>query len=147
MSQVMTDRILYTPELATAICLDIATGMSVAAASQNNGVTDRAFYLWLTKHEDLVQKYGRAREIRADARFESSTELMNELRHDVIDSNKARIMLDELKWKCGKENAKKYGDSQQIKHADADGNKLLTAILGTIDGRTAGLPEDTSHSF
>ena len=100
----------YSEALADAICAEIATGSSVRPAAELHGVSERAFYLWLTKHDYLVQNYTRAREIRADARFESSADLMMDLRTDVIDAAKARIMLDEIKWKCGKESAKKYGD-------------------------------------
>lgn len=133
----------YTPELAAKICEDIACGSSVDEAATINGITERCFFKWLIKYPELVQHYARAREIRADTRFESSSKLMNELRIDVLTPEKARIMLDELKWKCGKENAKKYGDSTQLKHADANGNKLSwNEIYSNLDGRTAGLPSD-----
>ena len=36
-----------------------------------------------------------------------------------------------------------WADTTQIRHADADGNKLkFSDILGSLDGRSTGLPED-----
>lgn len=131
----------YTEQLGKDICLEIASGDSVAVACSKHDVGERTFYTWLTKHEDLKQNYTRARDVRSDAHFESSAALMQDLRNGLIQSDQARIMLDEIKWKCAKQSPKKYGDSTQVKLADHEGNKLSFAgILGAIDGRTSGLP-------
>lgn len=138
----------YTPEIGAAICLEIACGASVKKAAETLGFTERAFFIWLTKYPVLIQDYMRARSIRADTRFESSSELMQDLRDGKIDAQQARVMLDEIKWKCGKEDAKKYGDSTQLKHADADGGKLsFSTILGSLDGGSAGIPGNSEEAL
>ena len=49
------------------------------------------------------------------------------MNHDHI--ARSRLRVEARKWWAAKVNPKKYGDSTQIKHADADGNKLDTAPL------------------
>jgi hypothetical protein len=105
----------YTDEIGKAICKDIACGDTVEIACAKSDVGNRTFYTWLSENTELQQNYMRARETRADAHFESSAKLMEDLRNGVIQSDQARIMLDEIKWKCAKQSAKKYGDSQTIK--------------------------------
>jgi len=108
----------YNDDIADELCMEIATGSSVAKACATCDVSEAVFYKWLTKHKEFVENYMRAREIRADHRFESSEQLMQDLRDEKITPNQARIMLDEIKWKTGKESAKKYGDKIAVGGAD-----------------------------
>lgn len=140
-----------TKELTDAICLDIACGDSVLAACKNHGVGEKTFYVWLAKDEKLQQDYARARECRADAHFESSATLMQELRQGIVTGEQARIMLDEIKWKCAKQSAKKYGDKLDMNHSgaiksereltEADRALIDLAIDHKINGGKDGKPK------
>jgi len=104
----------YTDELADAICLEIACGDGVNVACEKHKIDPRTFFRWLLENNDLRHKYMRARDNRADAHFESSKELMDDLKAGKITSDQARIMLDEIKWKCAKQAPKKYSDKYTV---------------------------------
>lgn len=106
---------MYSEDLADKICESISTGLSVKKACIEHGVSERSFFIWLGKHDYIVQQYTRARAIRADARFESSEQIMDDLRAGIITPDVARILFDEVKWKTGKESAMVYGDSKVIR--------------------------------
>jgi len=65
--------------------------------------------------EAFRQQYARAREARADARFESIDHVLYRLAKKEIDPQSARVMIDAIKWQAGKENAKRYGESVTVK--------------------------------
>jgi hypothetical protein len=69
----------------------------------------------LTVDSRLAENYARAREIRADARFEAIDEIVEAVRAGTLDANSARVMIDTIKWQCGKERPKRYSDKIDIK--------------------------------
>jgi hypothetical protein len=122
----------YTDELADAICLEIACGDGVNVACEKHKIEPRTFFRWLLENNDLRQKYMRARDNRADAHFEGSKELMDDLRTGRITSDQARIMLDEIKWKCAKQAPKKYSDKYTVV-GDPDSPPVQHSIKVTFD--------------
>lgn len=118
----------FTPELGERICARIAEGRSVRSACSGDGFpTWRTFMRWLAT-EDAVQAegkvgpfdalrqhYARARELRADARFESLDNVMADLRAKKIDAQQARVLMDAIKWQTGKENARRYGEAVTLR--------------------------------
>lgn len=122
----------YTDELADAICLEIACGDGVNVACEKHKIEPRTFFRWLLENNDLRQKYMRARDNRADAHFEGSKELMDDLRTGRITSDQARIMLDEIKWKCAKQAPKKYSDKYTVV-GDLDSPPVQHSIKVTFD--------------
>jgi hypothetical protein len=135
----------YTDELADAICLEIACGDGVNVACEKHKIEPRTFFRWLLDNNDLRQKYMRARDNRADAHFEGSKELMDDLRTGRITSDQARIMLDEIKWKCAKQAPKKYSDKYTVAGDPESPLISLTAIVNQIEGTTVGLPQITAQ--
>lgn len=121
----------FTPELGERVCARIAEGRSVRAACTGDGFPSwRTFMRWLaTKDPELAvgeegkvgpfdalrQHYARARELRADARFESLDNVMADLRAGKIDAQQARVLMDAIKWQTGKENAKRYGEAVTLR--------------------------------
>lgn len=123
----------FNPEVAERVCVRIGQGLSIRAACAGDGYPNwRTFMRWLATagepgppgkdglpgvnpYEALRQQYARAREFRADARFESLDTIMLELREGKIDAAAARVMLDAIKWQTGKENAKRYGEAVTVK--------------------------------
>lgn len=130
-------------KMGLAICRGISGGLSVKKAAENNGSKEATFFDWLIKSDKLSEEYVKARVYRADARYESIDGVIDDMRNKDIDSSMARVQIDTIKWQCGREKGGVYGDSTQIKHADANGDKLdFSSILEVIDGKTAGLPKD-----
>ncbi|WP_455948140.1 terminase small subunit-like protein [Lelliottia jeotgali] len=114
----------FNPEVAERLCMLIAQGDSVAKAAKADGMPDaRTIFRWLATDdpdqslgfEAFRQQYARAREIRADARFERLDEIMAKVEAGKIEPAAARVMLDAIKWQAGKENAKRYGDAVTLK--------------------------------
>lgn len=114
----------FNPEVAERLCMLIAQGDSVAKAATAEGMPEaRTIFRWLATDdpdgslgfEAFRQQYVRAREIRADARFERLDEIMALVEAKKIDPAAARVMMDAIKWQSGKENAKRYGDAMTLK--------------------------------
>jgi hypothetical protein len=105
----------YTTEIAEEICFRISCGDSVAAACADEEMpAERTVYQWLARRADFAQNYVRARQSRADKRFESCDQVLEDLRLKTIDAAQARVIIDTIKWQCGKEASKKYGDRLEL---------------------------------
>lgn len=121
----------FNPEVAERVCARIAEGMSVRAACKLDDLPHwRTFLRWLATADPeqldgeekvvgpfdrLRQHYARARELRADARFESADHVMYLLRTKKVDAQAARVMLDAIKWQTGIENARRYGNAVTLR--------------------------------
>lgn len=119
------------------VCNRIAVGSSVAAACKDIGIAHETFYDALRGSELVAQEYARARAARADYRFESMDSVIEDMRTGLIDPITARVQLDSIKWQCGKEKAKVYGDSTTIK-GDKDNPLTLQALSSALDDRVKG---------
>ncbi len=117
----------YTEEVATAFCAGIAEGKSVRTICEDESMPSTFTIMkWLAKNPPFALQYARARETRAHARFESIDAVLEDLRAGTIDPNAARVIIDAIKWQCGKENAKKYGDRLELSGDAA--NPLTIAV-------------------
>jgi hypothetical protein len=121
----------FTPELGERICARIAQGDSVRKACRGDGYpTWRTFMRWLATQDPepvpgteegprpfdaLRQQYARAREIRADARFERIDNVVHDMRQGKINDRQARVEIDALKWQAGKENGRRYGEAVTLR--------------------------------
>jgi transposase-like protein len=105
----------YTPEVAAEICARISSGDSVRTICADEGMPEaRTIFRWLANYEDFRHQYAHARESRADARFESIDQVIEDMRLGVIDAQQARVQIDTIKWQAGKESAKRYGDRLEL---------------------------------
>lgn len=143
---------LYNEEISNALLDHIATGKSLVSWCKNNLIDYSTVTGWLRTNAEFSLRYARAREDQADYLADELMEISDAAERDaqiidgkaVIDGfsvQRAKLMIDTRKWAAAKLKPKVYGDSTQIKHADADGGKLdLKTILGGISGDTSGLP-------
>lgn len=136
------------------ICTRVATGETLRAICREEGKPHwTVVYDWLKEDEDFSLRFARARELGHDAISEECLEIADDKSTDyrldpekglVVDGDhiqRAKLRIETRLKLLAKWNPKKYGDSTQIKHADADGNKLtLGSILNEISGTTSGLP-------
>lgn len=116
------------------VCDEIAEGASVQKGCDAAGIAVKTFYRRLAVDDELGQKYTRARESRADVRFENAQNLKDDILSGLIDPMQAKVLLDLIKWQCGKEKAKVYGDSTTIK-GDKDNPLTLQALSSALDDR------------
>jgi len=104
----------------------IADGEAITAiAADAHMPSTSTLFRWMSQDTGAWEAYMRAREIQAHV---YASRVITEA-HGATDPAIGRLRMDALKWAAGKLAPKVYGDSTQIKHADADGNKLDTAPL------------------
>ena len=113
----------YTEELADEICELIASGSNINRIDLMENMPGRtAIYRWLDMYPDFKANYTRAREGRADWRFDRMDDVILDMRNGIIDATQAKVELDLIKWQAGKEKPKEYGD------------KTTTEIVGKDNG-------------
>lgn len=104
----------------------IANGEAVTAIAADAHMPGTStLFRWMSQDPGAWAAYMRAREIQAHV---YASRVITEA-HDATDPAIGRLRMDALKWAAGKLAPKVYGDSTQIKHADANGDKLDTAPL------------------
>lgn len=115
----------YTPEQKENIfnnCLiDIAQGMSATKAVRKNKINSVLFFKWIENDQNFAYRYARAYEQRADALFDKSIDMAA----TIPDVNRARLVVDTLKWVAGKLNPQKYSDKQNINIISNTNNNIL----------------------
>lgn len=140
----------FTPILAERVCAKIVEGKSVYAIGKLDGFpSETTVFRWLGKEGpeyDVFRKdYARAREMRAEARFERLRDIGDQTVAGKIDPAAARAAADIEKWCLGRENAPKYGDAMTLKGdaknplalrrvVDMSEAELLAAAAGEVDG-------------
>lgn len=77
------------------------------------------FLRWLAdrdpQYDELRELYARARETRADARFESMEELAEAIKRKEIAPDVGRVLMDIKKFQIVKENRSRYGDAVTVR--------------------------------
>jgi hypothetical protein len=105
----------YTPQLADAICFQIATGRSLnSILRQDNMPHYNTVMRWLTVHVEFREKYVRARENSADHYAEKVGSVADETLEGAHDPQAARVAIDAYKWIAAKQQPRKYGDNRHI---------------------------------
>lgn len=119
----------YNPETIEAICNEIARGKSLVKACKSEGITRQAWYLWLKEHPDLLDRYARAREERADWYADKLIALADRCASESMDPQSAKVAIDAYKWITCRLNPKSYGDKQSVeitqKHTPEDLERFL----------------------
>lgn len=113
------------------VCRLITEGVSVQNGCKELGISTSTFYQALRNSELLEKEYTRARETRADVRFEKLQDLLDEVKAGAIEPHAARVILDAIKWQTGKEKAKVYGDAMIVR-GDKD-NPIQVALGSAVD--------------
>ena len=128
--------------LIDAMLLDIESGLSVFKAAKKNNTSAVSFYQWIESDKDLINRYTRAREKRADAMFEEIQEIADDPRQDAIVTDKGIVMntefvqrsklrIDARKWMLAKMQPTKYGDKIDV---TSGGNELKPIVINLGSG-------------
>lgn len=116
-------RSLYTPELAAAICDQIAHGESLVSIAHAPGMPSyQTIIAWLKAHSDFEAMYRQAREDQADTLADEIIAIADSVRDtkDAAAVNAARLRVDARKWVAAKLKPKVYGD------------RVETALAGNV---------------
>jgi hypothetical protein len=115
----------YSDDVADAVCARIAEGDSVRKIASIHGMPSKsAIFKWLAEHEDFRLKYEAATEERAQSRYESIDEIIDDLRAQRIDHRQARVMVDTVKWQCAIERPDRYGQVNRHEHTGKGGGPM-----------------------
>lgn len=102
---------VYTPELGDMICERISLGESLRKICREDGTPGLATIMrWLVSDDAMYvrfrEQYARAKEVQAD----SYEDMMLDIANNQDDVNRARLIIDTMKWTASKLKPKKYGD-------------------------------------
>lgn len=143
----------YTPELATAICEQIADGLSLRQICVKDSMPSQSMvFRWLAQPDrgGFREQYARAREAQADKLADEILEIADETEGDFIGKElgdgtvvevadhehiqRSKLRVDARKWKAAKLAPKKYGDRVINEHGGLDGEpvKVETTIRRVI---------------
>ncbi len=108
----------YSKEKCDEILELIATGKSVAAICRQPGMPHQSsFYRWLIRDVDkLCERYAQAREHQSEVMTQEMLDIALDSGLTAGEINKARLIIDTMKWCAAKLKPKKYGDNQQVNH-------------------------------
>lgn len=151
----------FTQETADRICSEIVQGCSLRTICKPDEMPSvQTIFNWFRTQPGFVEQYEKAKIEQADAMAEEMLDIADDATNDWMEKTgkdgesvgwqlngehvqRSRLRLDTRKWLASKLKPKKYGDSTQLKLADANGEKLsLNDILGSLDGKSADLPSD-----
>jgi hypothetical protein len=153
---------LYTEELATFICAEIASGEKVSDICKAESMpSQRSVYTWLARYPEFSQQYAKAQADRTHAMAEEIMDIADDGRNDWMERNhgdnvgwvangealqRSRLRVDTRKWLMSKMQPKKYGDSLNLGNAGDEPFKVVNEIRRTIvDPKpNAGHPDGTS---
>jgi hypothetical protein len=110
----------FTPIIAEQICVKVMEGMGLERVGDLEGFpSTTTMYRWLGSEGDQFEafreKYARACEVRAGARFEKLREWGEKAAEGRLDPAAARAAADIEKWCLARENPRKYGDAMTLK--------------------------------
>lgn len=116
---------LKTSELIEEICARIIGGQNIVNLCDAEDMPTRdSIHRWLATDNNFSDKYVRACHLRREYKFHE----MERRALTVEDVNRARLLVDVVKWQLSKEDPKKYGDKMDVTSA---GEKVVP-ILGVL---------------
>ena len=137
--------IVFTQEVADAICDEIADGKSLREVCRQDGMPDKTTVLrWLSKDDAgaFRTQYARACEERGIALAEDSlVEARSAQGMDAPGVAAQRLIVDTLKWHASKLANKKYGDKLELGGGLDINNKIERITRKIVDPSGTG-PRD-----
>ena len=140
---------MFSKKIAATICARIASGESLRAICEDDGMPARsAVYAWLLEKPDFQDQYARARELQAETFVDEIVEIADDGRNDWMTKNdpdnpgyiqngeamrRSQLRIDARKWHASKLAAKKYGDKAALEVAGKDGGALVVEIVKFSD--------------
>lgn len=124
---------------------EISSGSSMREVCSKHGVALTTFFDWVSS-EEWAEHYARAREARADIKFEELEDVSEQavMAGNAVEVAGLRLKADNIKWMLGKMAPKRYGDKTQT---EVTGAVNLTLFDGEQARRMAEqLTRDSSRA-
>jgi hypothetical protein len=153
----MTDK--KTPETIDEILARVTKGESIVkiCGKDRDDFTPStaAWYKWLDGDKDLVDRYARACEARAEYLFEQILDISDDGTNDMIGTEdgerinsdhiqRSKLRVDSRKWMLARLQPKKYGDRIEQNHTSDDRSmspsRALTADEALAEMERRGIP-------
>jgi len=136
----------YSPDLAAAICAELADGRSLRSVCRDEGMPDKAtVFRWLAEHEAFRDQYARAKEESADAMVDDMIDIADDSRNDWMEKagddagagwllngdhvQRTKVRIDTRKWIASKLKPKKYGDKVQQEVSGPNGGPVPMMVV------------------
>ena len=131
----------YAPHVAERICRQVGEGHSIRGiTSKDPHVPSRAtIHRWLKEYPDFRDQYAQAMQQRAEALFDMALEVACGEK----DVQRARLIVDTLKWQAGKLAPKRYG-KQVVVEGEVKQFNAFSLILQQMVAKPALLAEFAS---
>jgi hypothetical protein len=108
----------------TEICRRLIEGESLRSITRDEHMpANSTVAVWVQSDPVFASEYAAARLLQADALADEVVDIADKA-HDRDTAAAARVKIDARKWMAGKLAPKRYGDAVQLKHADAEGDRL-----------------------
>lgn len=147
-------RSAFTQELADVICERIATGESLRAICNDEGMPSKStIFKWLNGFDAFSDQYARAREAGMEALADEILEIADSQEGDILKTEdgrelvnhdaiqRARLRVDTRKWLMSKIAPKRYGDKLDLNHSGSIerlSDDALDARLAFLLGKAGG---------
>jgi hypothetical protein len=124
---------IYSYKISEEICERLSEGESLIQICRDPHMPSRTTVLgWQKTDPDFRSRCAHAREAQGEWTAEDIAETERELREGLIDAQTAKVLISSKQWRAAKLKPKVYGDSTMLKHADANGEAIRSAIDPTL---------------
>lgn len=122
---------LGDPEVVNRLCERLIAGSSMAqVCAADDMPAESTVYLRMAEDEEFRSAIARAREAQQEAEIDRTVDMADAATAE--DHQVVKLRIWARQWRAAKLAPKKYGDSQTLKHADADGEKLAVDDVSAI---------------
>lgn len=114
---------VYSDEVATEICTRLAGGESLRAICRDDHMPAiSSVTLWVVdgRHPEFSARYMQAREAQGYYFADAMLELATDVGTEVLDAQRAKVMMDAYKWTAERCASKAYGQRKSIDHTSSD---------------------------
>ena len=119
---------IFNDELALVICDRIEDGESLRKICADDKMPNRSSVnKWLSENKSFSDQYARACVVRRENKFDE----IYQIAENTEEVQRARLLVDVIKWQLSKEEPKKYGDKIDM---TTNGKDIVHPILGGTSG-------------
>lgn len=112
---------LWTEELQAEFLLRIEDGRGlVEVCSEPDMPTHTTIYRWLRSRPDFAADYALARQVQSDVLFDLAWRVARRAADGEIAAPGARLVIDAIKWRCGRIAPRRYGTAMEAARTERD---------------------------
>lgn len=143
-----SDYLANLPEIVDEICERLADGVPLAEICRSPGMPSAVTVsTWQARDEAVAVAIARARDLGHDAIADRARQTARGQGDSKNDVQRDKLIVETDLRLLAKWNPKKYGDSTQLRHADANGEKLNTQpLVSELLNLMGGTPAQTIES-